>query len=413
MRKTISRSKILVVLLILVLAGTVLAGCGQEKKMRAIEKQDPIFSKEDVSENMSESINRFSTNLFGTLYQKDTNQMISPFSIASALSMLLAGADGDTKGEILSVLQSNQFTEEEIHTSHQALLDILQHADPGTTLLIANSLWIEEDIEYQEDFIKVLQNYYDAETSKLTSAKEINNWVEEKTFGRIDNIVQEIDPNTVMHLVNAVYFLGEWWTPFQAQLTSDGPFYKEDGVIVTVPFMSQGNYFQYTKAPEYEVIRLPYMEGRVSMDILLPDEKMSVEDLLEMIQQGEITWDVSEEEVEGQLKLPKFTFTTDMQLNSILESLGMPTAFESEKADFSRMTTDYPLFISEVKHKSFIEVNETGTEAAAVTSIGMDAGSAPPDDPFEMVVDRPFLFRIIDETTGVILFMGHVVDPTT
>ncbi|MFA9558291.1 serpin family protein [Evansella sp. AB-rgal1] len=411
MKTSIFRASLVITFIIFIFV--TLAGCaggtGQGKEL--IKKRDPLFSEKDVSPELSESIVDFSTNLFYELYVEDKNQMISPYSIASVLSMALAGAGGETKEELRNVLHTEHISEEVLHDSHQALIDIFMHSEPKVTTLVGNSVWTKEDVVFNEEFIQLLEEKYNAEAKQLSTAKEVNNWVKDKTAGKIESIVDEINPDTIMFLINAVYFLGEWSDPFPKEFTRDESFYPTSGEIVQVPMMYRKEHYSYEETEEYKTIRIPYGEERYFMEVLLPAEDSSVEEIMKQFKDRLLEWKSPKELQHGLLALPKFGFDTDLQLGDVLQVLGITQAFDLNLADFTGITTDTPLFISEVKHKSFVEVNETGTEAAAVTSAEM-AGSAEPIDSFEMIVDRPFLFRIVDGKTDVVLFLGHVADPS-
>ncbi len=290
-------------------------------------------------------------------------------------------------------------------------------------LNIANSLWMREGKEFDPDFVERNMNYYNAAARELDFNEQgavdtINSWVQERTDGQIEEIVEyPIDPLTMLFLVNAVYFQGDWSEPFDAEETREDIFHAPEEEIEDVPFMNQSGDFDYLeKEDEFQAVRLPYgEEERLAMYVFLPSNQSSLSELLGSLDATQ--WDKWQEQfqnVEGNLALPKFTLEYEKTLNEILENMGMEVAFNADRADFYDMLArdeGQRLFISEVKHKAFIEVDEKGTEAGAATSVEMTLESVPVDE-FQMNVNRPFYFHIHDRETNEVLFNGTLVDPT-
>ena len=290
-------------------------------------------------------------------------------------------------------------------------------------LNIANSLWMREGKEFDPDFVERNMNYYNAAARELDFNEQgavdtINSWVQERTDGQIEEIVEyPIDPLTMLFLVNAVYFQGDWSEPFDAEETREDIFHAPEEEIEDVPFMNQSGDFDYLeKEDEFQAVRLPYgEEERLAMYVFLPSNQSSLSELLSSLDAEQWDkWRGQFEKVEGKLAIPKFTLEYEKTLNEILEKMGMEVAFNAQRADFYDMLArdeGQRLFISEVKHKSFIEVDEKGTEAAAASSVEMKLESMPVVE-FEMNVNRPFYFHIHDRETNEVLFNGTLVDPT-
>jgi serpin B len=287
-------------------------------------------------------------------------------------------------------------------------------------LEIANSIWYRQGLTVLQEFVTTNQQYYDARVSSLDfddagAPGVINGWVSDKTQDKIKKIVEEIKPLTVMYLINAIYFKGIWQTEFKKENTSDGPFYLNTGSPVAVPVMKQTTTLRYTSNDLFSMAELPYGQGNFSMLVMLPQTGLSPDNIVSELTPGNWdTWmgELTERNVD--LKLPKFMFEYKNELNKELEAMGMGIAFSDGLADFSKISGIGELFISKVLHKSFVEVNEEGTEAAAVTAVEIEFTSVEPEPQVtEFHVDRPFLFAIRETSTGTILFIGRVNNPLT
>jgi len=348
--------------------------------------------------------------------ENSENIFISPTSISLALAMTYNGAAGDTKSAMETALKTQGFTAGEINGSYKSLVDALLSVDPKVLLEIANSIWYRQDFSVLPGFIDTNQTYYSAEVSPLDfdlpgAPGVINNWVNDQTHGKIREIVRDIPPEAMMYLINAIYFKGIWKYEFKEENTVDDNFYLEDGTTVTIPMMKQTTDLRYASQDWFSMAELPYGQGNFSMLILLPGHGHTT---------GEITaaltpenwdeWMGSLADVKMELHLPRFRFAYENTLNDELESMGMGIAF-TDQADFSGINGMGGLLISKVLHKSFVEVNEEGTEAAAVTSVQIDVTSIPGTDPATFYVDRPFIFAIRELSTGTILFIGLVQNP--
>ncbi len=344
----------------------------------------------------------------------EENVFISPTSIALALSMTLNGASGTTRDAMLAALQFEGLTADEINAAGAQLMASLAEAEPAIALSIANSLWARDGISFVPEFIDINRTYYGARVSTLDfgareAAKTINEWVAARTRDKIDRIVDDpIDPTAILFLINAIYFKGEWDEPFEEHDTRDRSFTLIDGTEVTVPLMSRWGEYPYLETEAFQVVRLAYKDHRVGMYVFLPGENSNLAELAaELTPESWDAWMEQFSDREGHVKLPRFTLEYEKSLKETLSALGMEQAFSGD-AQFAGMT-EMPAFIQDVKHKTFVEVNEEGTEAAAATSVEM---MGEPEPPFEMVVNRPFFCAIVDQDTGSVLFAGYVVDPT-
>ena len=340
-----------------------------------------------------------------------TNIFISPLSISIALTMTYNGAVGETQHAMARVLEIEALDLDTVNRSNAALRVSLENRGSEVQLSIANSIWGRQGVEFNPDFLNRNQEFFDAEITDLDfsapkSPETINGWVETNTNGKIKDIVQRIDPRTLIMLINAIYFKGSWQEEFDKSKTRDGIFRLSDGSEKQVPMMFREGAYTYYRGEKFEAASLPYGDGTVSMYIFLPDHDSNLDEFLGGLNaENWAKWQSQFHEVRdnSMMILPRFKLEYEVKLNDTLKALGMDIAFGGG-ADFTGMGPS--LFISEVRHKTFVEVNEEGTEAAAVTVV-VGVESAPPS----FIVDRPFFFAIHDEKTKTILFMGIVVEP--
>lgn len=346
--------------------------------------------------------------------EEGENVFISPFSISMALAMTYNGADGETKEAIRQALGLELNSDEEINQSFKDLAALLQGIDKKVIFTSANSLWHSNQVRLQAPFIETNKTYFDATVQGLdftspASVGQINNWVKNKTNNKIDKIIDEIKRDQVLFLINAIYFKGTWTYPFDKSLTKPGQFRLENGSTVSHDFMAmkKGEYLYYRDNTK-ELIDLPYGNGQYSMTIVMPSGENKVQDMLPELSPANLAaWLAEAKKTSWELYLPKFKLEYEEELNEMLTKLGMGVAFTGN-ANFSRMLEGHNnLAISEVKHKTFVEVNEEGTEAAAVTSVGITLTSLPPS----VRVDRPFVFMIREKSSGAILFIGKLMQP--
>ncbi|SFI03332.1 serpin B [Tindallia magadiensis] len=408
----------------LLLLGLLLVGCDEVEADLPVEISEPAPEVlESFDQELANRSNQFGFQMFQQLMEGEENKMISPTSIYTALAMTMNGADGETREAMAKTLEVAGVDLETFNLNNKLRHYLLQEADEEVTLRIANSLWMREGISLKPAFIHNNQQYYSAVANALDfstaeAVERINQWVEDSTEGLIEEIVEyPIDPQTILFLINAVYFQGDWTTAFDPDKTTEETFYRSEETLEGIPFMNRQDEFLYLEKEEaFQAIRLPYGEKeQMAMYVFLPWEGRSLQSFVDDLsaEQWE-KWQHQFSRREGQLKLPRFTMAYEKSLKEALSRMGMEIAFDPAQADFSEMVSweqGENVFISDVKHKSFIEVEETGTEAAAVTSVEVRVTSMPIDEPFQMVVNRPFYFMIHDEETNEILFMGTVAEP--
>ncbi len=357
---------------------------------------------------------RFGFKLFAELVKQeaDKNIFISPASIAMALTMTYNGAGGETQCAMAETLELQGLSLEEINRANLALIETLENADPDVVLNIANSLWGKKDIAFKPKFIQQNQDFYRAEVRTLETAELVNAWVKDKTQEKISEIIKQISADIILLLINAIYFKGTWTKQFDKSATRDLPFKLLDGTTQTCPMMVQEGHYSYYEENDFQAISLPYGTGRVSMYIFLPASHSSLSKFMnKLTMENWQMWLARFHEMEGEIMLPRFRLEYDKSLKGILRDLGMGIALEELKANFTEMGYFAPgaVWIGDVVHKTFVEVNEEGTEAAAVTMVVMLIRSLPRR--FQMVVDRPFFCVIRDNQSGAVLFMGVVVKP--
>ncbi len=374
----------------------------------------------------------FAFELFRLVAAKRENTVLSPYSIAAALTMTYAGARGTTSEEIRDVLHLG-LPDERVHAARNELdLQIITIPDSSPsytrepfTIRVANSLWGQQGYPFLDEFLVLLAENYDAGmnivdfvTAAEAARQEINSHVEAETEGRIVDLIPEGGVNglTRLVLVNAIWFKADWMKQFDLDSTVDGDFTTLEGDQVTVPMMKQEEYFTYADGDGYQAVRLPYYAGNDSMVIVLP-----APDRFEEIADGFGPADLTAFRSEGfahwvDLSMPRFEFRSAVKPKPVLRELGMVAVFanpfEPDGADLTGMTEVRELYVAEVVHQAFIKVDEMGTEASAATAVlGGRGGGGEPPPIATFTVDRPFLFFIEHGDTGEVLFMGQVVDP--
>ncbi|MBW4622844.1 MAG: serpin family protein [Cyanosarcina radialis HA8281-LM2] len=371
-----------------------------------------------VNEKLVAANTNFGFKLFSQIRQQEgkKNVFVSPTSIAIALSMTYNGAAGETQSDMAKALELQGISLAEVNRGNKEIKALLENPDSGIQLAIANSLWTKKEIAFKPEFIQQNQEFYRAKVTDLDfkdpNVKDIiNNWVKESTKGKIDRIVEEIKPDDVLFLINAIHFKGNWARKFDSSQTANYPFYLLDGKSKQHPMMSQSGKYKYFENESFQAVSLPYDKERFSFYIFLPKKSTTLDAFSQQLTaQNWEAWMKKFRQREGSIRIPRFKLEYENELASTLKALGMRSAFEPGKANFSQMTAE-SVFISQVKHKTFVEVNEEGTEAAASTSVGISITSAPVEEPFNLVVDRPFFCAIRDDRTGTILFMGSIVEP--
>ena len=358
--------------------------------------------------------NEFSFSLFRQLgaAESDSNVFVSPLSASMALGMAMTGASGTTFDEMRATLGFGTTSESEIDQGYKSLITLLRGLDPGVDFRIANSIWTREGFPVTPAFLDAGRTWFDAQAASLdfaspTAVKSINDWVSTATAGKIPTILDQIKSDEVMFLINAIYFKGSWRAKFDPALTIDAPFH---GIAGDQPMklMHREGTIRYMQTPAFSAVDLPYGNSAYSMSVLLPNVGQSVDAVLASLRTDTWSaWTTQFQDAELDLHLPRLALTWERMLIPDLQALGMRAAFQAGGADFSRISPlGDRLFISTVKQKTYVNVNEEGTEAAAVTNVGISLTSAPLRTQFR--VDRPYVFVIRERLSGTILFLGAI-----
>ena len=365
--------------------------------------------------------NNFSFKMFrevSALAEKP-NTFFSPLSLNLALGMLYNGASGETRTEMAEILGMAGFTETEINEYYQKMSQELLNIDPLTEISIANSIWYREVFPIKQPFLDVNQKYFDAmvkplDFSKSDAADIINKWCADKTKDRIKEIIAApIPDNVVMYLINALYFKSKWQFEFKKSDTKQDDFTKTNGNKIKVNMMEQTTSLPYYADQYMQCVEMPYGNQAFSMVAILPAKNMNIDQSVEYLDNNAWQNAVNNlQEANVQLKLPRFKIECDIPLNDPVKNVGMQRIFNEFFAEFANIS-DIALLVSEIKQKTFVEVNEEGTEAAAVTAIGTGVTSADPNRPqfVSFIANRPFLYLIKEKSTGTILFIGRMDEP--
>lgn len=364
--------------------------------------------------------NQFAVDLQKLLGQTEGNLFFSPSSISTALAMTAAGAEGETRKEMLAVLHAEQDAPAWLREMGK-LSKLLNASGEGYTLQQANRLWGQAGFQFRADYLTRMDKEFAAPLGQLDfqgapepSRKTINDWVSDQTRERIKDLLPEgsITDLTRLVLTNAIYFKADWRQEFNRQQTAAQPFTCADGKQVRVPLMYQQEDLPYTEDQATQVLELPYKSGGLSMVVILPRDKRGLSNIESRLTAEKLSgWMAGLKTQKVKAFLPKFKLETQFSLAGALKELGMPRAFSSA-AEFGGMTTAEPLNISEVVHKAFVEVDEKGTEAAAATGVIMATRSALVEaEPKTFRADHPFLFLIRHRESGAILFLGRLSQP--
>lgn len=385
-----------------------------------------VTMAEEPQENLiklSRDNSEFATRLYREICAPDANLIFSPYSVSSALAMTYAGARGTTESQMAAVL-SFSLDQKDIHQAFADLgtrLDKIQQTG-DITLNIANSLWPETSFELLSEYVDLIKKNYGVEITPLEfrksseAARTINRWVENKTHDKIRNIIsaRDLGPLTRLVLANAIYFNGKWLNPFDPSKTREAPFYSKPDNPVKAQMMTQKSRFRYLELEDLQILEMPYLGNNLSMVALLPRKMEGLSSLesqlgVEQLEQ----WRHKLIPTNVTVYFPRFQITHSVDLGNRLVSMGMVDAFSDTKADFSGIAVikpSEPLYISRVLHKAFIKVSEEGTEAAAATAVIQKVGAAPRPTPI-FRADHPFIFMILENQTGSVLFMGKMTNP--
>jgi len=373
------------------------------------------ISEQQVPE-LSRDNNAFGFDLLKKLQANDPdgNLFISPLSIAAALSMTLNGAAGDTKTAMQQTMRLSDWEIQQLNSAWSCLLEVLPQLDADVDVNIANSIWYKQGFTVRQEFLDANTQNYNSEVAALNfgdpaALTTINGWVDQKTNGLIETILDEIPANAVMYLINAIYFKGAWRTKFEAANTENADFFTLAGTEQVQMMHIPASNFPYFSNDLFQAIDLPYGDSIYSMSVLLPKAGHDVNEVVAALNGGTwAQWLNAFQPQSVELFLPKFKMAYGKKLKRPLLDMGMGLAF-SDAADFSSMIQDGGVKIGEVIHKSFVEVDEKGTEAAAVTVVEIINTSVPIVPVIE--ANRPFLFVIRDNKTNSILFMGKMMNP--
>ncbi|MGO8697206.1 MAG: serpin family protein [Limisphaerales bacterium] len=392
-----------------VLISVLLSWCVRTAAAEPVAEQDLQSANADFAFNLLQQL---------AIELPASNIFISPYSASTVLQMVSTGAASTTLTEMESALCTTNLSLSTLDNGNKELGTLINAPNTNFILSTANAVWYQEGLPLRKSFINGDRRFFSAKVEGLdfgapTAIKTINQWASKETHGKITDIVKKLPPGTAMVLANAVYFFGNWQNPFDTNLTANEPFYSTEADKVTVPMMQQTATFGYCAGEDFQAVRLPYRGNDLAMYVFLPAAGTSVNDLL-----GEMNGDWWQETIngsfmaqQGTLELPRFDLDFADSLVPALRGLGMETAF-TPAADFSGISPD-SLYISDVEQQAIVKVNELGTEAAAVTTVIVVTGVVSYPPPFQMIVNRPFLFFIEDEQAKMILFAGVVLDPSS
>lgn len=399
-------------LLLLLISGFIFQSC--ESGSIEKEKKPESFTTVAKGAQVVKANNNFAFNLFKeiVMIEEKDNFMISPVSASLALNMVYNGAENQTKEAFANMFDYGNATIEETNAVNKNMIAHLTYSGYGSTFNIANSLWIRNSFPVKEGFINVNKEFYDAEVYNMDfsdpKAKDIiNNWCSDKTNGKIPEVIKSISDDMVMYAINALYFNANWKYEFKKEDTKELPFYDESGTAKNVAMMSMEQTLNTYSNETFTSVVLPYKDDAYNMTLLLPNQDKKVSDVVAILNQENWNdWQTKYYQKNIQLTMPKFKASYEKLFNKPLMNLGLDIAF-SGGADFSNLT-EVPVQISFVLQKTFIDVNEVGTEAAAVTVVGIETTSAGGNS---IVFNKPFLYVITNKETGAICFMGKVGMP--
>ena len=396
-----------------------LAGCDLFTSVDHTGKSDRELPRELSAQEqlVAEASNKFSFELLKMLNEKEGDQpfFVSPFSISTAFAMALNGAEGETYEQMRDFFGYGGMTNEEINQAYRDLIELLTTLDPKVVMNIANSVWVREDFQVIEEFLDRNRTYFDAEVKRLDFSKPeapdiINSWIDEKTRGLIEEMIDEIDPLVVMYLINAIYFNGDWAVQFDPNETEDRRFYRADGTTTEIPMMTGRHEFRHYFGDDWTALDMWYGDAGFSFTALMPTNGAFLKELVPELSMARF------ESITSQLKrdtinvfVPKFELDFEIErFPDDLIEMGLTLPFDSWEADFSRITDLQQIYISDVMHRAVIKLDEEGSEAAAVTVIefrelsNIGGGKIYPT----IRLDRPFLFFIRENSNNTILFMG-------
>ncbi|MDH6310234.1 serine protease inhibitor [Dysgonomonas sp. PFB1-18] len=390
------------------------AACSSDNDNSNYPDAKPIVLKTEFNNKLQNS-GRFAIDLFNATYlhETKTNIFISPLSVDMALGMAWNGANGETANEMQVALRNEGYTPEQINEYAKTLREALLSVDPTTQLRIANSIWYKTGFSVEKSFIDVNRLNYNAEVNTLDfssgdAVTRINNWCADNTNNKIPQIIESISDDMVMYLINAVYFKGIWRSKFDKSQTIDMDFTTENGTVQSVKMMRQESLFPYTEDLNARYLEMPYGNNAFSMVVILPQDGKTLDNVIHTLNNN--SWNEAIDRLSARdiiLNIPRFKAECEYKMEKkILPEMGMTLAFQAGMADFTKINPAGGLSISEVIHKTYINVDEEGSEAAAATSVGFEYTSVPSTTRF--TVNEPFIFAIREKSTGAILFIGKI-----
>lgn len=368
-------------------------------------------TEKEMAAQQGDFASTLSLELYRKLGEKTDNWLVSPFSLQCALGMLSNGANGETREEILYALGLSQYSQEEVNAYFKKLIEGLHTVNSAITVKTANSVWGNAGITLKEDFQKMNIENYAATVSQLdfsdpSAVDQINAWCNQTTEGLIPSILDEVNLTATVYLLNSLYFKARWESEFAPEKTQEGDFNTSSGKVVKADFMQTQRMAAYVENEWFTSTSLSYQNDSYVMRLILPQPEISIDQVLQALSEsdGNLWKNVILADIN--LKMPRFTLENKMDLIPVLQTLGMNKAFTNE-ADFSSMS-DVATYISLVQQATRLKVDEEGSEGAAVTVIEGDLMSPLPEEKVDFFLDRPFLFQIIESSTGTVLFMGQV-----
>lgn len=372
-----------------------------------------------IAPNVIKNGNEFGIEMFTKVaLEENKNLMLSPLSASTALTMLLNGCDGNTYDQLKKTLKyPEDMIISGINEVYRSLVNQLLQVDPKVNLALANAIFYRDSFSVKAPFLNLMSSDFEAQAEGLdfslpSAVETINKWAYDNTNGKIPKVLEEISPDAVMFIMNALYFKGDWSYQFDKSLTSDRPFYTDEVSSVNVSTMNGKVGSKVAGGINYKAIELPYGRTNFTMVIIVPSESLAgFNTQFTADMWNTITSSLDEQEEYGEMivYMPKFKFSYEKQLKDQLKSMGMIDAFDPILANLTGIS-DTPVFVDFVKQNTFVEVDEKGTEAAAVTTIGVNTTVALPQ-PVQFVIDKPFIFAIRERTTNTLLFIGQIINP--
>ena len=402
----------------LIIGSLLLTFCSSDFSPLNDQTQINIRPLTKSEQQLVKTTQNFGLNLFKTINETDTsdNIFISPVSVSMALGMTLNGAAGQTYNDMKSTLELNGLSEDEINAAYKSLIDLLLNLDDKVIMEIANSIWPKENYPVLSTFTEVNQKYFYSEVKPLDFSRSdavdiINNWISDKTHGKIEDMLDYIPADVVMYLINTIYFKGTWTYQFDEEETKTQSFYSTLQNPTECQMMEIRENLLYYEDDNVQIVDLPYGDSKFSMTVFLPKQDLSIDNFI-----GQLTsesWTSYFETLDydsGNVYMPKFKLDYKLLMNDVLKSMGMTIAF-TPSADFSRINGYGGLAISRLIHQSFIQVDEEGTEAAAATIVEIFETSIAEPEGFTMYINRPYLFVIRERVNNTILFIGKISKP--